>query len=407
MYKLTNVLRPYPWGSRTAIAQLLGQEPSGGPEAELWLGAHPDAPSVAQTASGNVPLDRLISAEPESLLGEASRHRFGDRLPFLMKLLAADQALSLQVHPTLAQARAGFAAENAAGVPLDSGSRNYRDDNHKPEMIYALTPFDALCGFRPSAESALAFEQLAESVSAEGNPLLRQISATLRGPDEPHALRTSFQRLISAGPEVLEALALVQRHLQELPSLTTDPALATAQQLCSDFPGDPGALISLLLNVVHLEPGDCFAMPAGNVHAYLHGLGVEVMAASDNVLRGGLTGKHVDVPELLRTVDFRALPIPLVTSTLTGLGQYIFRPGFAEFQLQRVQLAAAEDPVPLAQHGALLVLLTSGQAVLDTPRGDVALRRGESAFVPAAEAPAVLHSVQGCTAFAVTVAGPE
>lgn len=401
MYKLTNVLRPYPWGSQTAIAQLLGREPSGGPEAELWLGAHPDAPSVAHTADGPVPLDALITAEPQRTLGSESRARFGDRLPFLMKLLAADKALSLQVHPSLAQARAGFAAENAAGVPRAAANRSYRDDNHKPEMIYALTRFGALCGFRAAAESAAVFAELAASVAPQPDPLLSDIAAILRGPDESKALQAAFQRLISGAADVVTALALVQQHLGAQAALT-DPTLRTVSQLCTEFPGDPGALISLLLNVVELEPGECIALPAGNVHAYLHGLGVEVMASSDNVLRGGLTGKHLDVPELLRTIDFRALPVPHVEGVATGLGQQLFDPGFGEFGLQRISIEAGAGPVPLAQHGALLILLVSGSALLDSPRGDLQLHRGESAFVPDVEAPTILHSATGCLAFAVT-----
>lgn len=408
MYKLQNVLRPYAWGSTTAIAELLGRAPSGAPEAELWLGAHPGAPSQAQTPDGEVPLDRLIAADPQNTLGSASRRQFGDRLPFLMKLLAAGQALSLQVHPSLAQAKAGFAAENAAGIPQDSPYRNYRDDNHKPEMIFALTPFDALCGFRPAAESAASFEALADSVRSAGagnsapDPLLLEIAATLRDGTEAQALHAAFERLISAAPDVLESLALVQRQLGALAPESLGPALLTVRRLGADYPDDPGALISLLLNLVHLEPGECFAMPAGNVHAYLDGLGVEVMAASDNVLRGGLTPKHIDIPELLRTVDFRALPVPHVRAGGTEWGQQVFAPGFGEFQLQRIELAPGSEPAVLAQHGPLLVLLVSGSALLDSPRGDLALLRGESAFVPAAEAPVVLHSAEGCLAFAVT-----
>lgn len=407
MYKLQNVVRPYPWGSTTAIAELLGRAPSGAPEAELWLGAHPGAPSRANTPDGEVPLNQLVEADPQSTLGTTSRSRFGDRLPFLMKLLAAGQALSLQVHPSLAQAKAGFAAENAAGLAPESPRRNYRDDNHKPEMIYALTPFDALCGFRPAKESASSFEDLAKAVATPPNPLLLEIATALRADGEPLALRNSFARLITGGSDVLEALSLVQKYLLPRKAPLTAPGLRTVRLLCEDFPGDPGALISLLLNTVHLVPGECIAMPAGNVHAYLRGLGVEVMASSDNVLRGGLTGKHIDVPELLRTVDFRALPAPYVQSTTSELGQELFDPGFGEFALQRIELEAGAGPVPLAQHGALLILLVSGSAVLDSPRGDLALQRGESAFVPQAETPTVLHSTTGCLAFAVTTGAIE
>ncbi|WP_285726722.1 mannose-6-phosphate isomerase, class I [Psychromicrobium xiongbiense] len=413
MYLLSNVTRPYAWGSTTAIARALGREPSGGPEAELWIGAHPDAPSIAHTATGDVPLNELIAADPHGTLGEESRSAFGDRLPYLLKLLAAEGALSLQVHPTLEQARRGFAAEEAAGVPRTAAHRNYKDDNHKPEMILALTGFEALCGFRALSESARYFDLLAIETR---HPVVEEIAGILRAgivgsessgaaPDaQSNALRQAFERLIVGGGDVTEALAATHTYLADAGVDALDASLRTVLDLEAEYPGDAGALISLLLNRVHLEPGECISMPAGNVHAYLHGLGVEVMAASDNVLRGGLTPKHVDVPELLGTIDFRALPVPEVHPEETSLGQSIFDPGFGEFALQRFDLAAGDAPVPLAQQGALLVLLLEGSAVLDSPRGDLVLHRGESAFAAASEAPVMVHSESGCVGFAVTTA---
>ncbi|WP_394941506.1 mannose-6-phosphate isomerase, class I [Psychromicrobium sp. YIM B11713] len=406
MYKLNTVLRPYAWGSTTAIAELLGREPSGGPEAELWIGAHPGAPSRVSIAGREESLDQLISEQPEQALGAASRQAFGDRLPFLMKVLAAQKALSLQVHPTLAQAAAGFKAEDDAGVPREADHRNYKDDNHKPEMIFALTPFEALCGFRAAAESLAIFRQLeqrAQAANTEFPVLLREVCAALESSESSAALRRAFELLITGGEQAKSALLSVVALLDSEPS--TEPfqqAFATVVELNSQFPGDIGALISLLLNRVHLEPGESLAMPAGNVHAYLHGLGIEVMASSDNVLRGGLTPKFVDVPELLRTIDFRELPVPTVTATETELGQELYLPGFSEFQLQRIVIEAAAEPTALAQNGAALILVTAGTAVLDSPQGDLSLVRGESAFIPAVEAPVMVHSSTGCTAFAVT-----
>ncbi|NYE96541.1 mannose-6-phosphate isomerase [Psychromicrobium silvestre] len=409
MYKLSNVLRPYAWGSHTAIAELLGRQASGGPEAELWIGAHPDASStllLADGAESSDSLEQLISAHPSAALGEASRAAFGDRLPFLMKVLAASQALSLQVHPHLAQAAAGFRAAEEAGVPRNAEYRNYKDDNHKPEMIFALSPFEALCGFRPVSQSAEIFEQLERGFRGAGiepPAILHWVIEDLRSKDSAIALRNAFERLISGGQEVRSAVNSVAELLHsgtELAPFQTE--LETVLSLDSDFPGDPGALISLLMNRVHLEPGECFAMQAGNVHAYLQGLGIEVMASSDNVLRGGLTSKFIDVPELLKTVDFQELPVPMVQASVSALGQELYVPGFTEFQLQRVELGPNGSPVPLAQNGALLVLLVSGKALLDSPRGDLELERGESAFIPATEAPVMLHSIEGCTAFAVT-----
>ncbi len=420
MYELHNVLRSYAWGSTTAIAGLLGRPASGGPEAELWIGAHPDSPSTAlHTAvaegaadAAETGLDELIAADPEHHLGAASVAEFGPRLPFLLKILAAESPLSLQVHPTLDQARAGFAREDAAGVDHSAPGRNYKDDNHKPEMILALTPFEALCGFRPAAESRQVFEHLVACFDLAGlelPPLLPRLVEDLAGTDEPAALRSAFERLLAGGQDVTDATAAVTAALVSgAPMAGHTAALSTVLDLNSRYPGDPGVLISLLLNRISLEPGQAVYLPAGNVHAYLHGLGVEVMASSDNVLRGGLTPKFVDVPELLKTVAFEAVGVPLLGAETSELGQEIFRPPFREFQLQRVELPPGADPVPLAQSGAAVIIVVSGSVLLDSPRGDLRLDRGASAFLPAAEAPVNVHAVSGAgspaLAFAVTTA---
>ncbi len=430
MYELENVLRPYAWGSATAIAGLLGRPASGGPEAELWIGAHPDSPSLAITSAeaadagasvgasdggasdggGRLALDGLIAGDPEHYLGAGSVAEFGPRLPFLLKVLAAEHPLSLQVHPTLDQARAGFAREEAAGVDRGSATRNYKDENHKPEMIFALTRFEALCGFRPAAESRAVFRHLAECFDHAGlelPPLVPQLVEDLARPDEPAALRSAFERLIAGGGDVAAATgAVVDVLVSGAPLGAHGPELTTVMNLQKDYPGDPGVLISLLLNRISLAPGEAVYLPAGNVHAYLHGLGIEVMASSDNVLRGGLTPKFVDVPELLATVAFEAVGVPALDAETTMLGQELYRPPFREFQLQRVELRPGAAPVPLAQSGAAVIIVVSGAVLLDSPKGDLQLERGASAFLPAAEAPVNVHPVTGATgpavAFAVT-----
>src|SRR6478736_815247 len=396
MYELENVLRPYAWGSPTAIADLLGRPASGGPEAELWIGAHPGSPSVALTPApggagrhapathdgGRLPLDALIAEDPEHCLGSASVAAFGPRLPFLLKVLAAEAPLSLQVHPTLAQAREGFAREEAAGVDPAATERNYKDDNHKPEMIFALTPFEALCGFRPAAESRAVFQHLAACFELAGlqlPPLVPLLLEDLAQPDEPTALRSAFERLITGGGDVAEATAtIVAALVSGAPMAGHEAELSTAVSLNGRYPGDPGVLISLLLNRISLAPGEAVYLPAGNVHAYLRGLGIEVMASSDNVLPGGTT----------------------------MLGQELFRPPFREFALQRVELLPGAEPVPLAQSGAAVIIVVTGAVLLDSPKGDLQLDHGASAFLPAAEAPVNVHPVAGATgpavAFAVT-----
>jgi mannose-6-phosphate isomerase len=414
VYEIENVLRPYAWGSTTAIAELLGRPASGGPEAELWIGAHPDSPSVASRPDGStVPLDALIAEDPAHFLGDAAVTEFGPRLPFLAKVLAAAQPLSLQVHPTLEQARAGFARENAEGVAADAPNRNYRDDNHKPEMILALTPFEALCGFRRPGESRAIFEDLRRGLDNGGRgapALLGLLVEDLSQPEEGAALKAAFERLIAGGDEVAEAAAVVAEAATARPG-TADAGdyareLSTVARLQDQYPGDPGVLISLLLNRVSLAPGEAIYLPAGNVHAYLEGLGVEVMASSDNVLRGGLTPKFVDVPELLKTIAFEAVGVPGLAAETSALGQELYRPPFREFQLQRVELAPGAAPVPLAQSGAAVVIVVAGSVYLDCPKGDLQLDRGRSAFLPAADAPVNVHSVAGAAetalAFAVT-----
>ncbi|MGF6832682.1 mannose-6-phosphate isomerase [Paenarthrobacter sp. TE4293] len=411
MYQIENVLRPYAWGSTTAIAGLLGRPASGSPEAEMWIGAHPDSPSTAIHPNGvTQPLNALIESDPQRVLGSESLAEFGPRLPFLAKLLAAEKPLSLQVHPSLEQAREGFARENAAGIPADAANRNYRDDNHKPEMIFALTPFKALCGFRSPAASRSIFEHLAhvlDSAAVEVPPVLKAVISDLGETDQSSALKAAFSRLIQGGRQVSDAIDEIVAVLSAgAPLEPHREALAAMLDVNEAFPGDPGVLISLLLNHLSLEPGEVVYLPAGNIHAYLHGLGVEVMASSDNVLRGGLTPKHVDVPELLRTVRFEALGVPRVEATGTEFGQELYRPPFKEFQLQRIELDPGSEPVPLAQAGPAVVVVVSGSVMLDSPKSDLLLQRGGAAFIPDIEAPVNVHPVQGATetsiAFAVT-----
>jgi mannose-6-phosphate isomerase len=348
------VIRPYDWGSTSFIQSMLGVEPDGRPAAELWFGDHPGDPSPA----GDATLDRLVAANPVALLGERAVEQFGPRLPFLMKVLAADRALSLQVHPNLDQARAGFAAEEAAGVPRDARERNYSDPNHKPELLCALTPFDAVCGFRPVAETITLLDELAIGE-------LDFVADALRGPD---GLRAAFTAILThPEPEVLSD-AVAER-------TATHDALLPAAIAAHDFPGDIGVVLTLLLNHVRLEPGEAVYLGAGNVHAYLRGSGVEIMANSDNVLRCGLTPKHIDVPELLRITDFAELPDPVWPST-GGADRHYSVP-VPDFALTRL---VVDDRSEVAADGPQLVLCTEGAVQV----ADVAVPPGHGALVPAA-----------------------
>ncbi|MDQ0691182.1 mannose-6-phosphate isomerase, class I [Arthrobacter sp. W4I7] len=408
MYKLNNRIRDYAWGSTTLIADYLGRTPSGAPEAEMWIGAHPGAPSVAVLDTGCECLNELIGADPEGLLGPDSHAAFGSTLPFLMKVLAAESPLSLQVHPTREQAASGFAAEDALGVPKDAQTRNYKDPNHKPEMILALTDFEALCGFRPASETKAVFDALVtffRETGAEIPEVLQQASSALASAEDPTAIRQTFTGLIRGGDEVSGAVDAVAALLgSAIPEGPHTAALKTALELSEAYPGDPGVLISLMLNRVSLRPNEAVYLPAGNIHAYLHGLGIEVMASSDNVLRGGLTAKHIDVEELLRTVDFTPLPVPRLAATSPAEGHLIWQPPFDEFQLQRIELEPRTPSMELPAGLPVLVLVASGSGLLDTRLQTLELGKGDSAFVGANENPITLRagSTEPLVAFVAT-----
>ena len=384
MWQMTNTVRHYPWGSHTVIPELLGQpSPADQPHAELWMGAHPGEPSVL---SDGRPLDQVISTDPDSMLGAAVRHRFGDRLPFLMKVLAADRPLSLQAHPTTAQAEAGFAAEEAAGIALDDPTRTFKDRFHKPEILLAITPVEALCGFRPLVESlhCLAKLQLPE--------LMPTIAALAHG-----GLRTAIPQLLALSgrrrQSLVEAVAAKASSFVAMHDPEFINTYRWAASLAEAYPGDPGVVISLMCNHLRLAPGEAVFLPAGNLHAYLSGAGVEVMASSDNVLRGGLTDKHVDLAALIEVLDFTDGKVPVIHPVL-GPGGLRYPTPIEDFDLTRCQVDV--EPGVLTTAGPQVLLCTEGTAVLSGPDGEVVLPQGRSAFVPAGRpvtvrGPAVLY----------------
>lgn len=377
MLRLVNTVQAYPWGSTTVIPELLGTIPTGAPAAELWLGAHRSAPSRTTQGSG---LDEVIARDPASTLGDDVARRFGGRLPYLLKVLAADRPLSMQVHPGLAQARAGFAAEEAAAVPMSAPYRNYKDDNHKPEAMVALTPFEALCGFR----SVAAAQALVAGLDA---PLARELAAILAVRPGEEAIATAMRRLLDPtdGPSAQDVDRVVRACAGRPPADSPDPAAdRVVVRLAEAYPGDPGVVTSLLLNHVTLEPGEAVYLPSGVVHAYLRGAGLEVMASSDNVLRAGLTTKHVDAAEALATIDFTAFAPTRVVPEVIGATR-TFRTSAAEFTLSLTTVA--EDAVqPLPGSGPRIVLCLTGEVTVRTASGDEEiLPRGSSVFVPASD----------------------
>lgn len=383
MNRLTNTVRPYAWGSTTAIPELLGTPPTGEPQAELWMGAHPGAPSRIDRGEGPVPLDAVIAADPGAELGEAAVKRFGPRLPFLLKVLAAGAPLSVQVHPDLARAQAGYADEEARGIPVDAPHRNYKDANHKPEMLVALSPFDGLCGFRRPTDAA-------DLIDGLGVPSLAPYADILRAHPEDRALREVLVAVLTAEPDAMAAT--VTAAAEAAARLAADPGhpyaadYAAYAQAAHTFPGDRGVIAAMLLNYVRLQPGEALYLGAGVPHAYLDGLGVEIMANSDNVLRCGLTPKHIDVPELLRVVRFEAGDPGVLRPEAAPDGEELYAAPIDEFRLSRHVLAPGGDARTLDAGTPQILLCTGGRAVL---RGDdgstLTLGPGESAFVPAGE----------------------
>jgi mannose-6-phosphate isomerase len=349
MRALHGPIQRYAWGSRSAIALLQGRPaPTDTPEAELWLGAHPSAPSTVDSVS----LVDVVAADPSQVLGPDVAGEFEGRLPFLLKVLAAEEPLSLQAHPDAAQARAGYAA----------GNPSYVDPYHKPELLVAVSEFEVLCGFRAPDASARHLASL-------GIPALSPVISLLEGGH----LRAATTALLESS--FADAVA------------GADPLAA---RLAARNPGDPGVVVALLLNHVTLRPGEAIWMPAGNLHAYLHGTGIEIMAASDNVLRGGLTPKRVDVPELRRILRFEVLEKPVVPAVPVSADVVTWPVPVRDFALYRV--TPGGQPVQLAAPGPRIVLCLRGSARVSDGVA-VTLGGGEAAFGAASSEPLVISGV--------------
>jgi mannose-6-phosphate isomerase len=376
--RIIEASQPYAWGSARAIQDLLGVDHPG-VLAEVWFGAHPSAPS--RLADGGRTLPDAIAADPAGALGDDVVARFGPTLPYLLKVIAAEQPLSLQVHPSVERAREGFDREEAAGIAPDAPQRSYKDRNHKPELVFALTRFQALCGFRAPRRAAELFAGLDCS-------LARSLYGLLRADPSPAGIRSAFTHLLNpltrpAPHEVAElAEACTARLAAGSPSPRADKIVAL---LAAAYPGDPGVVTSLLLNPVTLQPGEAMFVPAGGVHAYLSGVAVEIMASSDNVLRAGLTPKHVDIAELLRNVDYVAAPpIRVAPEVFHGATRVFYAP-VDDFELS-VTDVADDDEHPLPGRGPRVLLALEGDLVV-TGSGDgtLELARGQACFVPASD----------------------
>ncbi|MGZ0748711.1 mannose-6-phosphate isomerase [Kluyvera sichuanensis] len=375
MQKLINSVQNYAWGSKTALTELYGMaNPEGLPMAELWMGAHPKSSSKITDSHGVVQsLRDVIDADKTTLLGANVATRFGE-LPYLFKVLCAAQPLSIQVHPSKKAAEVGFAKENAAGIPLDAAERNYKDPNHKPELVFALTPFLAMNAFREFAEITSLLQPVADA-----NPAIGEFIA------QPTSERLSalFAGLLNMqGDEKAHALNVLRAALEN----QQGPAWDAIRLIAEFYPDDSGLFSPLLLNIVQLNPGEAMFLYAETPHAYLRGTGLEVMANSDNVLRAGLTPKYIDIPELVANVKFTAKPANQLLTQPAQHGEALEFPiPVEDFAFSLHALSASE--ATLAQDGAAILFCVDGESVLSKNDQRLVLKPGESAFVAANESP--------------------
>ena len=375
---LKNPVQEYSWGSKTAVQTLLGRTESGEkPIAELWMGAHLKAPSKVSVDGEWRSLNEVIDKSPESILGRGIAERFSNKLPFLLKILAADRPLSIQAHPNLELAQRGFARENGLGIPLNAPNRNYKDENHKPEILCALTPFQVLKGFR-DIEEILG---LMGRVLPAG--LSRQFGRFKKRPD-PEGLKRFFIDLMSMdealrGPIVSEAAGLAEKYAGE------ETEFHWVVELNREYPGDVGVFSPLLLNFMQLDPGEAIYLQDGELHTYLRGVGVELMANSDNVLRGGLTQKHIDVSELIKVVDFKIEPATIMKSRNRGPCEVEYPTPAEEFLLSVIFVEKSDSFASSRNRSVEILICIKGKADINDLGNDeiLSLNRGESVIVPA------------------------
>ncbi|CAM2807786.1 mannose-6-phosphate isomerase, class I [Mycobacterium intermedium] len=406
MELLRGALRTYAWGSRTAIAEFTGRPvPAIHPEAELWFGAHPGDPAWLETPEGETSLLDALVADPEGQLGTTARARFGDVLPFLVKVLAADEPLSLQAHPSAEQAVEGYLREERLGIPVNSPVRNYRDTSHKPELLVALEPFEALAGFRQAARTRELLQALAVS---DLDPFID----LLTDGSDADGLRALFTTWITAPQPDIDVLipAVLDGAIQYVSSGATEFAAEakTVLELGERYPGDAGVLAALLLNRITLAPGEAIFLPAGNLHTYLRGFAIEVMANSDNVLRGGLTPKHVDVPELLRVLDFAPTPESALRPPVHREGlALIYETPTDEFAVALLELdgeSLGHQVDASARHeGPQILLCVEGSTIVHAKSGSLTLERGAAAWVAADDGPIRLTAHEPAKLFRATV----
>jgi len=375
IYKLQNTVQKYDWGSPEWIPALLNQDnPSNEPMAELWMGAHPKAPSTVMRPGAERNLEEIIGEQPETVLGKKINEKFKGKLPFLFKVLAAENPLSIQAHPNKQQAEEGFLRENGFGIPLDDFYRNYKDDNHKPEIICAMTDYIAMRGFRPLEQIRTEFMVIFSDIS---HPFYVP-RADVTGDEEQEELKCFFESILSVDED--ERIQLIDHALNYIKN--KELHYIWMRKLNEKYPGDVGVLCPLFLNVLKLEPGEAMYLPAGELHAYLHGLGIELMANSDNVLRGGCTKKNIAKDELLKVLRFESV-IPEIYHPAPDLnGEIIYPSPAEEFRLSAIELRNDKEYSNSHITSAEILLCTEGGGTLSSGKDEqVILKKGESAVI--------------------------
>ena len=359
MRYITASFQSYDWGSKDFIQNLLNI-PKSRILAEAWYGAHPKAPSTVDAVS----LDKLLQEDPTYWLGP--KHK---ALPYLMKILAAEKALSIQVHPDKDQAQAGYAREISRNIPPDDPHRNYRDPNHKPELILALTKFSALCGFRD-------YEEIRDIIlHYDLDAFFASFKAFANAPTSKTFL-DFFQETISR-----RELPGLSDHLVSLsPQDPYSKELLWVHRLMDQYPADRSVISPLLLNLIELNPSEAIFLDSGIIHAYLCGAGIEIMAASDNVLRAGLTHKYIDSPELIKILKPAAYHPQLLSFSDTLNSWQSFSLGIPDFALWKIDLVH-ETALP-KKDGAKIILCLKGNAILRSQNESLPINRGESVIIP-------------------------
>ncbi len=379
MQRIVGTIRHYDWGSPDFIANLLGNPVTDVPNAEYWLGTHPSSPTTITDDGNKSDLRTFLKANPQ-LLGEKIRGNYGDELPYLVKILSAAAPLSLQAHPNEEDARAGFEKENAEGIALDDPRRTFKDPRPKPELIVALTEFDALVGFRDPAESYRLFTALGDI------PELDSVIGPLENRRGSAALEEVFLDALSIDEDrrwiVNEVASAAIKHIDD-PGKVGDFA-RTAVLIDEHFPGDPSLIAALLLNRRHLHPGQALHVSPGTMHAYLNGSGVEVMTSSDNVLRGGLTGKHIDADALVRVVTFKSEPAKILMPSQVRGGVETYDYPDSTYRVWRIKPDGDAVELP-AESSARILLVTEGSLLLHSAGRQELLERGQSVFLAAEE----------------------